>query len=170
MHQWLDQVSRRESGETSLTSSEAIHLEPNAPPVIVVRRHQRDRGCAARQSPRAGHPRRAHRTLTIHVPEHFHVKVISMLRRHALRGELAARRRAEALSDLRELRIVRYSVVWNCSMPFGNCVTGSRPTTRPTSPWPAGSDCHCSPVIPGSHRSRSPRAGWPSFRAEPQLL
>jgi predicted nucleic acid-binding protein len=47
----------------------------------------------------------------IHVPEHFHVEVISMLRRHALRGELGERRRTQALSDLRELRVVRYSVL-----------------------------------------------------------
>lgn len=47
---------------------------------------------------------------TIHVPEHFHVEVISMLRRHALRGKLGEVRRAQALSDLRELRVVRYSV------------------------------------------------------------
>jgi predicted nucleic acid-binding protein len=47
----------------------------------------------------------------IHVPEHFHVEVISTLRRHALRGELGERRRAQALSYLRELRVVRYSVV-----------------------------------------------------------
>jgi predicted nucleic acid-binding protein len=48
---------------------------------------------------------------TIHVPEHFHVELLSMLRRHALRGELGDRRRAQALSDLRELRVMRYSVV-----------------------------------------------------------
>jgi predicted nucleic acid-binding protein len=47
----------------------------------------------------------------VHVPEHFHVEVISMLRRHALHGELGERRRGQALRDLRELRIVRYSVV-----------------------------------------------------------
>jgi predicted nucleic acid-binding protein len=48
---------------------------------------------------------------TIHVPEHFHVELVSMLRSHALRGELGELRRAQALSDLRELRVVRYSVV-----------------------------------------------------------
>jgi predicted nucleic acid-binding protein len=46
----------------------------------------------------------------IHVPEHFHVEAISMLRSHALRGELGERRCAQALSDLRELRVVRYPV------------------------------------------------------------
>lgn len=47
----------------------------------------------------------------IHVPEHFHVELVSMLRSHALRGELGERRRAQALSYLRELRVLRYSVV-----------------------------------------------------------
>lgn len=47
----------------------------------------------------------------IHVPEHFHVEIISMLRSHALRGELGERRCAQALNDLRELRVLRYSVV-----------------------------------------------------------
>jgi predicted nucleic acid-binding protein len=46
---------------------------------------------------------------TIHVPEHFHIEVISMLRRRALRGELDEPRRAQALSDLCELRVVRYA-------------------------------------------------------------
>jgi predicted nucleic acid-binding protein len=46
---------------------------------------------------------------TIHVPEHFHIEVISMLRRRALHGELDEPRRAQALSDLRELRVVRYA-------------------------------------------------------------
>lgn len=47
----------------------------------------------------------------IHVPEHFHVEAISMLRRFALRGELSERRAALALSELRELRVVRYPVI-----------------------------------------------------------
>ncbi len=47
----------------------------------------------------------------IHVPEHFHVELVSLLRSHALRGELGDRRRAQALSDLHELRVLRYSVV-----------------------------------------------------------
>jgi plasmid stability protein len=33
MHQWLDKVSRREPVETSLTSSEAIHLERERAPL-----------------------------------------------------------------------------------------------------------------------------------------
>lgn len=48
---------------------------------------------------------------TLHVPEHFHVEIASLLRRHALRGELDEQRRIQALSELRELRVVRYSVV-----------------------------------------------------------
>jgi predicted nucleic acid-binding protein len=47
----------------------------------------------------------------VHVPEHFHVEVISMLRRFALRGELGERRAALALSALQELRVVRYHAV-----------------------------------------------------------
>jgi predicted nucleic acid-binding protein len=47
----------------------------------------------------------------VHVPEHFHVEAISMLRRYALRGELGERRAALALSALRELRVVRYPVI-----------------------------------------------------------
>jgi predicted nucleic acid-binding protein len=50
----------------------------------------------------------------IHVPEHFHVEAISMLRRWALRGELGERRWAQALTELRELRVVRYSVSELC--------------------------------------------------------
>lgn len=46
----------------------------------------------------------------IHVPEHFHIEVISMLRRHAQRGDLGERRCAQALRDLSDMRIVRYSV------------------------------------------------------------
>jgi predicted nucleic acid-binding protein len=48
---------------------------------------------------------------TIHVPEHFHVEAISMLRSWALRGELKEHRREQAVSYLRGLRLVRYSVV-----------------------------------------------------------
>jgi plasmid stability protein len=33
MHQWLDEVSRREPVQTSLTSSEAIHLERERAPL-----------------------------------------------------------------------------------------------------------------------------------------
>jgi len=51
---------------------------------------------------------------TIHAPEHFHVEAISMLRRWALRGELDESRRAQALRELRELRVVRYSVSELC--------------------------------------------------------
>jgi predicted nucleic acid-binding protein len=48
---------------------------------------------------------------TIHAPEHLHLEVISMLRRWTLRGELGERRRAQALRELRGLRVVRYPVV-----------------------------------------------------------
>lgn len=48
---------------------------------------------------------------TIHAPEHLHVELLSMLRSWTLRGELREGRRAQALSDLRRLRVVRYSVV-----------------------------------------------------------
>jgi predicted nucleic acid-binding protein len=48
---------------------------------------------------------------TIHAPEHFHVEAISMLRRWAVRGELGDSRRAQAVSYLRGLRVVRYSTV-----------------------------------------------------------
>jgi predicted nucleic acid-binding protein len=47
----------------------------------------------------------------LHVPEHFHIELISMLRRHTLRGELGERRCAQALSVLRELRVVRYAAI-----------------------------------------------------------
>ncbi len=47
----------------------------------------------------------------IHVPEHFHVEVVSLLRSHALRGELGERGRAQALGELRALRVMRYSVI-----------------------------------------------------------
>lgn len=47
----------------------------------------------------------------IHAPEHLHVEAISMLRRYALRGEIGERRCAQALSALRELRVIRYPVI-----------------------------------------------------------
>ena len=47
----------------------------------------------------------------IHVPEHFHVEAISMLRRFALRGELSERASALAMSALRELRVIRYPFI-----------------------------------------------------------
>lgn len=55
----------------------------------------------------------------LHVPEHFHVEVLSVLRRYSLRRELSGRRAAEALAGLDDLRAVRYPVmemvemVWN---------------------------------------------------------
>jgi predicted nucleic acid-binding protein len=47
----------------------------------------------------------------LHVPEHFHVEVLSVLRRYALRSELSGRRAAEALAALADLRAVRYPVM-----------------------------------------------------------
>lgn len=47
----------------------------------------------------------------LHVPEHFHVEVLSVLRRYSLRGELTERRAAVALSALAELRAIRYPVI-----------------------------------------------------------
>jgi predicted nucleic acid-binding protein len=46
---------------------------------------------------------------TLHVPEHFHLELVSMLRSLTLRGELAEHRRLRALDDLHKMRIVRYS-------------------------------------------------------------
>ena len=47
----------------------------------------------------------------LHVPEHFHVEVLSVLRRYAIRRELTQRRAAEALAALADLRAVRYPVI-----------------------------------------------------------
>jgi len=47
----------------------------------------------------------------LHVPEHFHVELLSVLRRYAIRGELGGRRAAEALAALADLRAVRYPVI-----------------------------------------------------------
>ncbi|MFI5010067.1 MAG: type II toxin-antitoxin system VapC family toxin [Solirubrobacterales bacterium] len=63
-----------------------------------------NRHASALRSVLAGHS-------AIHVPEHFHVEIISLLRSHALRGELGERRRAQAVSCLRGLRVVRYSAI-----------------------------------------------------------
>lgn len=47
----------------------------------------------------------------MHVPEHFHVEVISALRRRSLRHEMGELRAAEALTALRELRTITYPVI-----------------------------------------------------------
>ena len=47
----------------------------------------------------------------VHVPEHFHVEVLSVLRRYSIRGELTERRATEALAALVDLRAVRYPVI-----------------------------------------------------------
>jgi predicted nucleic acid-binding protein len=47
----------------------------------------------------------------LHVPEHFHVEVLSVLRRYSIRRELSERRSAIALAALEDLRAVRYPVM-----------------------------------------------------------
>jgi predicted nucleic acid-binding protein len=47
----------------------------------------------------------------LHVPEHFHVEVLSALRRYSVRGELTELRAAQALAALRELRAITYPVL-----------------------------------------------------------
>jgi predicted nucleic acid-binding protein len=47
----------------------------------------------------------------IHVPEHFHVEVLSVLRRYSIRLELSELRAAEALAALRGLRTLSYPVI-----------------------------------------------------------
>jgi predicted nucleic acid-binding protein len=47
----------------------------------------------------------------LHVPEHFHVELLSVLRRYAIRGELSERRAAEALAALADLRALTYPVI-----------------------------------------------------------
>ena len=47
----------------------------------------------------------------LHVPEHFHVEVLSALRRYSTRRELSDRRSAVALAALAELRVIRYPVM-----------------------------------------------------------
>lgn len=47
----------------------------------------------------------------LHVPEHFHVEVLSVLRRYSIRKELSERRSMIALAALEDLRAVRYPVI-----------------------------------------------------------
>jgi predicted nucleic acid-binding protein len=47
----------------------------------------------------------------LHVPEHFHVELLSVLRRYSIRGELNQRRATEALAALADIRAVRYPVI-----------------------------------------------------------
>lgn len=44
----------------------------------------------------------------IHVPEHFHIEVLSVLRRYSLQDELSERRAYKLIDLLRELRTVSY--------------------------------------------------------------
>ncbi|HST54954.1 MAG TPA: type II toxin-antitoxin system VapC family toxin [Solirubrobacteraceae bacterium] len=45
----------------------------------------------------------------VHVPEHFHIEVLSVLRRYSLTGELQEPRTSHALTLLSDLRAIRYS-------------------------------------------------------------
>jgi len=47
----------------------------------------------------------------LHVPEHFHVELLSVLRRYAIRRELSERRASEALAGLADLRALTYPVI-----------------------------------------------------------
>ncbi len=47
----------------------------------------------------------------LHVPEHFHVEVLSVLRRYSIRNELSGSRAAEALAALAALRTLTYPVI-----------------------------------------------------------
>jgi predicted nucleic acid-binding protein len=47
----------------------------------------------------------------LHVPEHFHVEVLSALRRYSVMGELPELRAAQALSAVGDLRAVTYPVL-----------------------------------------------------------
>jgi predicted nucleic acid-binding protein len=61
-------------------------------------------GAAAVRMALAPHPE-------LHVPEHFHVESLSVLRRYAPRGELGGRREAGALAALADLRALTYPVI-----------------------------------------------------------
>jgi predicted nucleic acid-binding protein len=47
----------------------------------------------------------------LHVPEHFHVEVLSVLRRYAIRRELSELRAAQSLAALVDLRTLTYPVI-----------------------------------------------------------
>jgi predicted nucleic acid-binding protein len=47
----------------------------------------------------------------LHVPQHFHVEVLSVLRRYSIRRQLSELRAAEALSSLADLRTLSYPVI-----------------------------------------------------------
>jgi predicted nucleic acid-binding protein len=47
----------------------------------------------------------------LHVPEHFHVEVLSALRRYSIRRQLSDRRSALARDALTDLRAIRYPVM-----------------------------------------------------------
>lgn len=47
----------------------------------------------------------------LHVPEHFHAEVLSVLRRHTLARRLTEVRAGRALAELAALRVITYPVV-----------------------------------------------------------
>ena len=47
----------------------------------------------------------------LHVPEHFHVELLSVLRRYSIRRELSEHRASEALAALADLRTLTYPVI-----------------------------------------------------------
>ena len=47
----------------------------------------------------------------LHVPEHFHIELLSVLRRYSIHGELSDRRATEALAALADLRVLTYPVI-----------------------------------------------------------
>lgn len=47
----------------------------------------------------------------LHVPEHFHAEVLSVLRRHVLTRRLGEVRAARALAELTALRVITYPVI-----------------------------------------------------------
>jgi predicted nucleic acid-binding protein len=61
--------------------------------------------------PRAAAVRRAlSKHAEVHVPDHFHAEVLSVLRRRSLRRELSGFQEAEALAALDDLRAISYPV------------------------------------------------------------
>jgi len=68
----------------------------------------------------------------LHVPEHFHVEVLSVLRRHSIRNELSERRAVIALAALEDLRAVRYPVMEMADIVWD--LRACEPVCRPTMP------------------------------------
>jgi predicted nucleic acid-binding protein len=74
-----------------------IVLDANAAVELILQRSEARRIAARLGAGRA-----------VHVPEHFHVEVLSALRRRALQGLLTELRALEALDDLRAMRVERH--------------------------------------------------------------